>query len=377
MSKIFVDDVNVGVTELYTVLGIDPNTVPKKLARIYEINPDRVRKDANGNEKTPRRLGVPSKFTAFSKQMGMNITVRYAKESVKENKNGVITNRYSPGHLWINGREENITDDLVHIFMYLHPDCFQSPFRQMNGPYRYLFKDNEALAKNDLLREEQEMRAMSMIIGDSALPMSQLKQIAKGMNISGVDSITDAEIKIQLKIKIKQDPNKFYNDARSRNIQFNGLLQDVVDKNIVRMIPNNGYKRWYFMNEELCIIPSGADEMLMLKEAVTKKMDLIPQFQTALEGRTVESELEKPENSQYFDSFKVNESATKNSISKNLKNETKEVEELLRHQADIKALSEEEDTELNGGVPMHFKRKQKLERLREEVDAYKESLQST
>jgi hypothetical protein len=375
MSKIFVDDVNVGVKELYTILGIDPNTVPNKLARIYEINPDKVRRDANGNEKTPRRLGVPTKFTVFSKERGMNVTVRYAKEAIKENKNGFVTTRYSPGHLWINGREENVTDDLVHIMMYLHPDCFQSPFRALNGPFRYLFKDNEALAKNDLLRDEQEMRAMSMIIGDSALPMSQLKQIAKGMNIAGVDLLTDAEIKNQLKIKIKANPNKFYDDARSRSIQFNGLLQDVVDKQIVRIISNNGYKRWYFVNEEICVIPSGADEMLMLKEAVTKKMDLIPQFQTALEGRTVESELEKPENAHYFNSF--NDDVLRNGVSKAIKSENKELEEQLKHQEDIRLLAEEEDRELGGGEKMHFQRKKKLEKFRLEVDAYKASLQST
>lgn len=374
MSKIYVDDVNVSTKELCVILGIDPATIPTKLTRIYEINPSKVTKDANGNEKTPRRCGIQTKFNVYLKGQGKSVQVRYAKDVINENKNGFVVPRYSPGQLFINGKEELVQDDLEHFFRYINPDCYNSPFREMSRPWRYLFKDNEANAKNDLLRDEQEMRAMSMIIGQSALPTSQLRQIAKGMNIGGVDALTDAEVKNKLKVKAKENPNKFYDDATSRSIQFSGLLQDVVDQSIVRVISNNGYKRWYFVNEELCVIPSGANEMEVLKDTVTRKMDLIPQFMTALEGRSVESELSKPENAHFFDAFKPNPNETRGGVSPNIKAENKEIDADLQLKAEIKALAEEEDAELAGTTKMHWARKGKLERLREEVDAYKASL---
>lgn len=376
MSKVYVDDVSVGTKELCAVLGIDPKIIPNKLARIYEINPDKVRKDDQGNEKTPRRLGLPTKFNVYLKSDGKQVTVRYAREVKKENKNGFVISQYSPGQLWINGKEENVTDDTEHVFRFLHPDCFQSPFRKVGGPFRYLFKDNEAKAKLDLLKEEQEMRAMSMIIGDSALPIAQLKQIAKGMNIPGVDLLTDAEVKNTLKKLAKDKPNEFYDNATSRSIQFNGLLQDVIDKKIVTILPVNGFKRWYFTNQELCVVPSGANELEVLKEAVVKNMDLIPQFKTALDGRTVKSELEKPEFSKYFEDFNIPEGTTRQEVSPNLRKENETMEAEMAHKEDIKKLTEEEDLEIAGGEPMHHMRKKKLERLRKEVDAYRASIQT-
>lgn len=374
MAKIYVDDVPVSVKELYEVLGIDHTSIPKKLQRIFEINPDRVRKDEHGNEKTPRRMGVSTKFQTFSKLRGQNVQVRYAEEAKRDNKNGYILTKYYPAQLWINGKEESISDDLQYAFMYVHPDCFQSPTRIVGGTFRYLFKDNEAIAMAELLRDEQEMRAMSMIIGSNALPLSQIKQIAKGMNISGVDLLTEGEIRTRLKKLAKENPNKFFDDATSNSVQFNGLLQDAVDKSIVKVISNNGFKRWYFYNEELCVINTGTNEMNALKEAVVQRMELIPQLQTALEGRTIESELEKPENQAYFNAFKVTGEVTKNDVSTNIEKENKEIQEQLTFEADIKLLAEQEDTELSGGKAMHFQRKLKLERFRAEVDAYKASL---
>lgn len=376
MSKIYVDDVNVGTKELCVMLNIDPAIIPTKLSRIYEINPSKVTRDGNGNEKTPRRCGIQTKFNVHIKSLGKSVQVRYAKDVIKENKNGFVMPRYSPGQLFINGKEELVQDDVEHFFRYINPDCYNSPFREMSRPWRYLFKDNEANAKLDLLRDEQEMRAMSMIIGNSALPTSQLRQIAKGMNIGGVDLLTDAEVKNKLKVKAKENPNRFYDDATSRSIQFTGLLQDVVDNHLVRVISNNGYKRWYFVNEELCVIPSGANEMEALKDTVTRRMDLIPQFMTALEGRSIETELNKPENAHFFNQFKPNPDETRGGISPNIKVENKEINADMALKAEVKALAEEEDAELTGGLKMHHMRKQKLERLRKEVDAYKESLQS-
>lgn len=376
MAKLYVDDVPVGVKELYEVLGIDPKSIPNKLARVFEIHPNKIRKDEQGNEKTPRRLGIPTKFNAFIKSKGMNVTVRYAREVQKDNKNGYVTLRYSPGQLWINGREENVIDDIEYAFRYIHPDCYNSPFRQLNGTFRYLFKDVEANANADLLKDEQEMRAMSLIIGNNAWAVSQLRQVAKGLHISGVDALTDAEVKNRLKMLAKANPNQFFDDARSRNIQFSGLLQDVVDQNVVKIVSNNGFRRWHFVNQEICVIPSGANEMEALRQAVANDMELIPQFKTALEGRTVESVLDKPENQKFFDSFDVDQTTTKGDVSPNLKAENKAIDGAYNHEANIKALSEEEDLDISGVKQMHHARKKSLQKYRAEVDAYKALLQS-
>lgn len=375
MAKLYVDDVNVGVKQLYAELGIDPNSIPKKLARIFEINPNRLTLDEFRNEKAPRALGISTKFDVYSKVHDKVVTVRYAETERHKNENGIRVTTYKPAQLFIRGKAGNINDDVAFAYMYLHPSCQQSPFRKLNQAFRYLFKDNEAVANADLLREEQVMRAMSMIIGERSYPISQLRQLAKGMNIAGVDDLTDAELKNRLKDLAKNDPVKFFNDSRSNSIQFNGVLQDSVDKGILRIHTNNGFKRWHFYNEELCIINSGTDEMAALKEVVSRRMELIPQLQTALEGRTIESEINKPENQQYFDAFKVSDDVTKQEISPNIKVENKEVDAKAAHEADIKLLAEQEDAELAGTKAMHHQRKLKLAKYRDEVDAYRASLQ--
>lgn len=376
MAKLYVDDVNVGGKQLLAELGIDPDTVPKKLARIFEINPAKLTKDEHGREKAPRALGVATKFDVYSKKHDKVVTVRYAETERSKNENGIRVTTYKPAQLFIRGKAGNINDDVAFIYMYLHPSCQQSPFRKLNQAFRYLFKDNEAVANADLLKEEQLMRSMSMIIGERALMVSQLRQIAKGMNIPGVDAMSDAELKNALKTLAKRDPVKFFNDSRSNSIQFNGLLQDSVDKGIVKIYSNNGFKRWHFGSEELCVINSGTDEMAALKEAVSKRMELIPQLQTAMEGRTVESELDKPENQKYFADFKVSDDVTKQEISPNIRQENKEIDAQADHEANIKKLMEEEDAELAGTAKMHYQRKNKLNEFRSEVDALRASLQA-
>lgn len=372
MAKLFVDDVNVGVKELCAVLGIDPKVIPSKLERIFEINPDRVTKDDQGNPKTPRRLGVSTKFNVFSPEKDKVVTVRYAESALPQTtKSGLNTTNYSPAHLFIHGKEENVTDDHAYFYMYIHPDNNQSPFRKIDGGYRYLFKDNEALAKADLIKEEQEIRAMALILGDSAFTISELRQIAKGMNVPTVDTLTDYEVKNALKKLAKANPNKFFDDARSNSIIFNGLIQDALDKQKITMQNSNGYKRWYFGKEELCIVPQGGNELQALKQAISKNMDYLPQIKAAIEGNSIENELDKPENQAFFADFKKDMNITRNQVSPNLAKENKEIEAEKAFEEDVKKLMEEEDIELSGGDKIHYLRKKKLEKpeYRTAVDA--------
>lgn len=374
MAKLYVDDVNVGVKELYAVLDIDPKSIPGRLERIFEINPDRVRKDEHGNDKTPRRLGLPTRFNVYSKKEGKVVTIRYAENTTQTSRKGYVETIYKPAQLYINGREEMVSDDIAYVFMYIHPDCFNSPFRPLDAGFRYVFKDAEAAAKRDLLKDEQEIRAMSLILGDNAYSMTELRQIAKGMNVPSVDRLSDYEVKNELKKKAKENPNKFFDDARSNSIVFNGLIQDAVDKQIITLSTANGYKRWYFQNNEVCVIPSGANEMEALRKAIVEHMDYIPEIITAIEGKSTENELDKPENQHYFEQYRKSGNITRADVSKNLQSENKNLDEDQRHAENIQKLAEEEKAEIQGIKKMHFKRKDLLEKFRVEVDAYNASL---
>lgn len=377
MAKLFVDDVNVGVKELCTVLGIDPKTIPSKLERIFEINPDRVTKDEQGNPKTPRRLGISAKFNVFSPVKDKVVTVRYAESALPQTtKAGLNTTNYSPAHLFIHGKEQNVSDDYAYFYMYIHPDNNQSPFRKIDGGYRYLFKDNEALAKADLIKEEQKIRAMALIIGDSAFTMSELIQIAKGMNIPNVDRLEPSVVKNELKKLALANPNKFFDDARSNSIIFNGLIQDALDKNKITLQSSNGYKRWYFGTEEMCIVPQGGNELQALKQAISKNMDYLPQIKAAIEGNSIENELDKPENQAFFADYKKDMSITRNQVSPNLAKENKDVDAEKAFEEDVQKLMEEEDLEISGGDKMHYQRKKKLEKeeYRIAVDALRAKL---
>lgn len=375
MAKLYVDDVNVGVKELYAVLDIDPKSIPGKLERIFEINPDRVRKDEHGNDKTPRRLGLPTKFNVFSKREGKVVTVRYAENTTQTSRKGFVETTYKPAQLYINGREEMVSDDVAYVFMFLHPDCFNSPFRPLDAGFRYVFKDAEAAAKSDLLKDEQEIRAMSLIIGDNAYSMTELRQIAKGMNVPNVDRLSDYEVKNELKKKAKANPNKFFDDARSNSIVFNGLIQDAVDKQIIQLSTANGYKRWYFQGNEVCVIPSGSNEMEALRKAIVEHMDYIPEIITAIEGKSTENELDKPENQHYFEKYRKSGNVTRADVSKNMDLENKDLDESQKHSENIKLLAEQEQEEAAGGKKMHFQRRKLLEKYREEIDAYNASLE--
>lgn len=377
MAKLYVDDVNVGVKELCEVLNIDPKSIPSKLERIFEINPDRITKDEQGNVKTPRRMGVATKFNTFSPLHNKEVTVRYADVALPQtSKSGLNSVNYSPAQLYINGRDESVPDDTEYFYRYINPDCFQSPFRKLDSPFRYQFIDKEAKAKLELIKEEQEIRAMALILGDSAFTITELRQIAKGMNISAVDALTDYEVKNQLKYLAKANPNKFFDDARSNSIIFNGLIQDAIDKQQITLNTSNGYRRWYFLSTELCIVPQGGNELQALKEALTKNMDYLPQIKAAIDGNSVENELDKPENQGFFSQYKKDLDITRNQVSTNFTKENKEVDQLILMEEDVKKFLSELLAESEGGEKINHLRKAKFEKpeYKAAIEAFKAKL---
>lgn len=302
----YVDDVKMGQEELLTALGIDRSFIPQNRQKDFEINPDKVTKDSNGNPIVPPRLGVSTRFKAWSKASGSYLDVRIATSKEKENDSPNARTIYKPHQVWFEGRYKSGTDPQEFIWLLINPDNEDSPFRKEGSRWRYRFVNAEKSATNKIKMIELTTKATALIVGEHALTISQLRQIAKGMNLGNVNDLTGDQVRELLLDKIAINPIKFYEDCKDRNVLFNGKIQDAIDNGVLNINTESGLRRWFFQNEELTIIPSSSDSVKIVRDYVAERIhDLYPKIVYALENKSSNQVLNDKSTDVYFDEFDI------------------------------------------------------------------------
>lgn len=306
--KFYVDDAPIGRDELLSVLGIDPAIIKKK-SREFEINPDRVRKDSHGNPKFPKSLGITTRFTAFNVKEKRNVDVRIAEFVGSRNlPNGHTQKSYFPGQLFINGQFKKTANDDEFLWFMIHPNEENSTLRETGKGWRYRFMDKEAAANKKVDFRAKRARAEALIAGDHALTINQLRQIAKGMNVDGVDNLSHDEVRDALFTIADRNPIDFYEKAKSPEIIFNGVVQDAIDKEKLYLRTDNGLRKWYFEEEELAIVPSSSDATKIIRDTVAERAhELIPKIKDALLGNNAKEIIKSGRLDGLFEDFNIKE----------------------------------------------------------------------
>ncbi len=365
---IYLDDkVMNGKKEVLDYLKLDSGTLPT--VRRKELQVLGGKRDKDGNLRISKSIYGVAEYTVFVPLLGREVKVRLARTQRPNKDKGFD---YTPKSIGIEPAEDgtvHVTDELEFLFWYLRPMCSQSPFKPRNGKAFYEFKDNEANANAEARVEEARIDALSLIYGENRKTANELKEIAKGMNIVGVDDMSHAVIQSELKKRANANPLEFYNQATSREIVFSGKVQTAIDMGVLEVRNINGLRRWYLLGDEILPLSHGENDVQALKEFLSAQWYLFSdKIQNGLDGKNVLSNLNTPENDDHFTEHKVPEikaeiSASFNDVLKELEKQPFLLEKVQKW-ADL-------DPEDNS---VHFKTRESMQKNQVYIDAYKESL---
>lgn len=375
---LFVDDVKVGgIKELCEKLKIPTTDIPYlKRTKEFEMVMDRdihgnPKRDRDGNYETKRKIAGAPHYSVFVPSLGYEVRVRLATTQRKDKDNNY---NYTPTFISMDPAEDgttSINDPIEFTFWFLHPWCRQSPFYKAGSPAFFEYKDNDAASKSDNDNEENRINALSYIVGQYAKSMKQLRAIAKGLECAGVDDMTDEVVKKTLRTIATADPIGFINKVDSRETIFAGMVQDAVDKGILKTQSLNGMIRWYLNGKEILPVTFGMDPMNTLKDELSAKWYLYSkEIQDSLNGVNVSANLQSPELDEFFAEEQSHKIEQRAEITVEQRAYLKQMEQDAAFDAKIKKLSlvDPNDASTHHAVLSSYNKH------KEAVEAYKTSL---
>lgn len=268
---LLVDDVQKSPQEVADQFGVDLKKITKY--GIFEINPKKKRPDRlNGGFRTPAGKNLICSFWTINPITGKSCNIRYAETLNPKQVGTSVINEYQPKKILFPGEEFiMILEPGKALFFFLSKDCLDSPFYVKGKPFYFYLQDKEKEAR---LRVESKGRLYDAIAAIKEMSTDKMRTLAKGIGIPGVDKMDDDYLLIDaLQASAEKDPNKFVQDAKSKNTEFYGTIQNLIDKNSILFKNLNGIDRWYWgagplVDQEITHVQAGQNAFEALKEFI-------------------------------------------------------------------------------------------------------------
>lgn len=301
---LYIDDQQMTKKAALEFLKISPDFIPQTRRKIIQCVTKQVDRD---KVRPPKSIGGKPAYLVYVPHLEKEVSVLYATTQRKDKDQNFVYPH--PKTLALHPAEDGtvlIPDELEFLFWFLRPMCEQSPFHVPGTQIYYGFKDDHAKATKDMDREEKYIRAISILVGPTAWTDVQLKHLAKGMNIMGVDDMSPMVVKNELKKLAYKDPVVFYNNANSREVIFSGKIQEAIDAKVITLNSLNGMQRWYLGKDEILPIAYGQNALTELKNHMAEKWYLYSdKINEGLEGVDIAQKLNNPQNDAAFESVKL------------------------------------------------------------------------
>lgn len=305
--RLYIDDKPSNIDEICTLLKIKKNEVPfqRKNRSFKRLGFDNKRDPQNQKPIVPRGHGIPCSINVVLEN-GESKRITYADNSRQETRNGLTRLKHSPINLMLPGLTLALTDDQTtkFFFLYIHHYNKQSPLNigKPNPNCIYQFNDTAKLAKEEDDKEELFFEALSML---KALDEPQLRQVAKGYKMFGVDDLTEVEVRSLVRAKLKLNPAQFIVDLESNEIAIEGIIQDAIDKGIIAQVHSGTETVWNLGTKQLAKTPNGSLPMPYLRAEIESNLEhYFPLLEKGIESKVSATNLQKPDNAKFFQNFK-------------------------------------------------------------------------
>ncbi len=363
---LFIDDKAVNKAKFFETLGIAPNSIPTPREKRFQFP---VKTDSDGNTRHLKSL-LCNEYSVYLPKENREIKVRWALTQKKDKEQNF---EYFPTDNMLEAGEKGeivVNDEMVYLFWYVNPMNRQSHFRKPQAPIFYEFKDNDNIARISNDRDEARIRSMSIVLGDNAWSISRLKTLAKGLSIPGVDDMTNEVIKATLKDLAFKDPDKFINQAESREVAFAGKIQEAIDRHLISLKTLNGMQRWYLGSKEIMPVQYGIDPRKVLDEELSSKWYMYAdEVNNLLEQTSNSTKLASAENDKFFQK----EEEVIETVSEMDATVWDEYQALLKDEIKLEKIKKYADVDVNNpGV--HVMTRKAAEALAPEIALYKKGI---
>ena len=146
--------------------------------------------------------------------------------------------------------ETKPNDTILQQFLAIHPDNVS------NGGNKFFLFDPEAKAQEEMKKEELSFSAMETFFAMDAI---DLEPIARVMIGSEIDKLKTNELKRDLLIHVKLDPEQFLKLANNSDIKMLNLTTKLIDSNIIKIKDDNVTVVWAKNGKEIVKIPFSTD----------------------------------------------------------------------------------------------------------------------
>lgn len=214
--------------------------------RLFLLNPNFMGVDLGESDsqrrkvtRIPRGIQRSAVFT-FKNKEGYACSLRYCTQvpHKKETGRGPI-DVFTPRKVRVEGEGSSATTLDLAVFLYLHPQNKQSPFRTAKY-WSWCFDDPEEKADSQIKAVDELKAALDHA---AAMSKADLFIFAKGvgMDASGMD---EKALRAHLLTWAAQNPADYNLKRGRRSTTYDGLIQDCIDRGIFEFVQKGGMRYW-------------------------------------------------------------------------------------------------------------------------------------
>lgn len=222
-----------------------PNLPLDKIKKSSEFHINEVLKGYDLGSKRKRDFpgeNFPAVFTVEDKN-GMPLEFRYFKSKTqRKDKTGYVQQIYSPRKAKFGGDIEMAETVDLAVWLWLKPDCRQSPFRDKGKvTWTYEYVDKQEKAESGIKKGDVMLQALQHA---KSLTGADLVLYAKGLGITGVDQMEEIEVQAQMSEIAINNPAMYLEKTGKHSTQFDGRIIDAVDRGLFLLKESFGLKKW-------------------------------------------------------------------------------------------------------------------------------------
>lgn len=183
-------------------------------------------------------------FRFFSTIKEQQVEVRYASR-MPHNDFRSGNKVYTPRHIDVDPRDFGFTASQIEaaLYMYVHPDCKQSPVRDETKVHKY---SHNSLKANIQAKDNKVKILEACLLHATNLIPEEVKLMAKGLGINVDERYSSEEIRSEIKSFILENSAKYYESMQTESVKFLGLVQDCIDNNYISGNTTSGQTVWSY-----------------------------------------------------------------------------------------------------------------------------------
>jgi hypothetical protein len=191
-----------------------------------------------------RRRSLQKDFTSTDKE-GNTVRITQSKSAlVKDVKTQEMISKDSPRHFEFHNQQVQLgwpADKETIVTLLLNPENIESPLHKGSGKKPlYRLQNLERDANISLAKELDYAKCLEKI---TTLDEKELVVKAAGFGVHNASKMGVDQLKSSLIGMAKNDPTDFYQRWTTQSTGFRGTLNVALEKGIIVIIDNNGYKR--------------------------------------------------------------------------------------------------------------------------------------